>query len=155
MPQSFNPRPKQTEADIAYEMLQAQGRPVYYFTLIEDVLAKLKQASDPVRIAAVLTQINLDARFAYVGNGEWGLKAWVPTRNTRRLPTITLMNKSVSYDDESEREPFDEGRDDVDGLNHDLDEEVADEGEDSYEDDPEAGDEEGEEEEQDDNRKWI
>lgn len=159
MPQSFNPGSKQTEADIAFEMLQAQGRPVYYYTLIEEVLAKLHQTSDPVRISAVLTQINLDARFAYVGNGEWGLKSWVPARNARRLPTITLMNKSVSYDDESEKESFNEVRDGVYGLDREMDEEIPYDREDSYEDEApnreEEDEEEAEETEEADEKKWV
>lgn len=150
MSQSFNPKPGQTEADLAYELLQAQGRPMYYYNLIEEVLRQLTLPQDPTRISAVLTQINLDTRFSYIGQGEWGLKAWVPARSSRRLPTITLLNKSVTYDDESEKEAvYEEVSEDLDLLDNDLDEEASYEGEDSFE-----GTDDEEDDEEIEPKKW-
>jgi len=77
---------------------------MHYQDLIREVLQRQGQPQDPAAISSVLTQINLDARFAYLGNGEWGLKAWVPNKNTRRIPTITLLNKGIAYDDEDSSE---------------------------------------------------
>lgn len=101
-------RTKISETDVALEILQANGRPMYYRDLVEGVLSRLEKTVDPKNMAAVLTQINMDTRFAFVGQGEWGLKAWVPTRGTRRMPAITLMNKSVAYDDEDKMDVEDE-----------------------------------------------
>ncbi|MHB1405080.1 MAG: DNA-directed RNA polymerase subunit delta, partial [Desulfitobacteriaceae bacterium] len=88
MSQSFSQKPKPSEVDIVFEILHTQGRPQHYYNLVEEVLSRMGLSQEPQRIAAVLTQINLDSRFAYVGQGEWGLKAWVPQRSSRRLPSL-------------------------------------------------------------------
>ncbi|CAA7599758.1 DNA-directed RNA polymerase delta subunit [Acididesulfobacillus acetoxydans] len=99
MAQSFD-QGKLSGTDIAYELLQSHGRPMNYRDLIGLILQKKELPESPERISAMLTQINLDTRFAYAGSGEWGLKVWLPTRTSKRMPSITLMNKSVAYDDE-------------------------------------------------------
>lgn len=101
---SQSPKFKSSDTDIAYEILSAYGRPISYYELIKEVLTRQGFPLDPARISSVLTQINLDTRFAYVGKGEWGLKVWVPTRGSRRLPTITLMHKELAYDDENRKD---------------------------------------------------
>jgi len=101
---SYSQKVKITAEDIAYEILSSRGRGMHYQDLIREVLQRQGQPQDPAAISSVLTQINLDARFAYLGNGEWGLKAWVPNKNTRRIPTITLLNKGIAYDDEDSSE---------------------------------------------------
>lgn len=102
MTHSLTPKFKPSDADIAYEILATQGRPMYYYDLIREVLSRQELPQDPAHISGVLTQINLDTRFSYLGKGEWGLKVWVPTRGAKKLPTITLMNKELAYDDESQ-----------------------------------------------------
>lgn len=74
---------------------------MYYYDLIREVLSRQKFQLDPAHISGVLTQINLDTRFSYLGKSEWGLKVWVPTKVSRKLPTIALMNKELADDDES------------------------------------------------------
>ena len=91
-----------SDEDMAYEILASNGSAMYYQDLILEVLKRQGRPQDPVAISGVLTQINLDARFAYVGNGEWGLKVWVPSKGSRKLPTITLLNKELAYDDENQ-----------------------------------------------------
>jgi DNA-directed RNA polymerase subunit delta len=118
---SPTPKFKPSDGDLAYEILAAQARPMYYYDLIREVLSRQELPLEPAYISGVLTQINLDTRFSYLGKGEWGLKVWVPTRGSRRLPTITLMNKELVYDDEShdldlEKDPLD--------LDEDSDEEI-------------------------------
>ncbi|MDQ7093002.1 DNA-directed RNA polymerase subunit delta [Desulfosporosinus sp. PR] len=90
---------KPTEADIAYEVLKAQGNPMHYHNLIEEVLKRLGISQEAVRIAEALTKINLDTRFTFLGRGEWGLKVWEPAKVSRRSSTITLMNKAADDDD--------------------------------------------------------
>ncbi|MDR3270480.1 MAG: DNA-directed RNA polymerase subunit delta [Peptococcaceae bacterium] len=89
------------DIDVAVEILQANGRQMHYRELTEQTLQRLGRAAEPEQVVALLTQINLDARFSYAGQGEWGLKSWMPVRPARKLPTITLMNKSVAYDDDA------------------------------------------------------
>lgn len=126
MTHSLSPNSKLSETDLAFELLQVHGRPIHYCQLIEEVLSKLFVPIDARQVSAVLTQINLDTRFAYIGQGEWGLKVWVPSRGSRRLPTITLMNKSVAYDDEVEKEPLEDTVEDLDGIHRDVDDEAVD-----------------------------
>lgn len=118
----LNAMPGASETDIALKLLQANERPMHYKELVEQVLSCKGIPSDSVQIAAVLTQINLDSRFVYVGKGEWSLKAWVPARGSRRLPTITLMNKALAYDDDKGTDLDKEQ--DLDEMDADLDDDA-------------------------------
>ncbi|HEY8911436.1 MAG TPA: DNA-directed RNA polymerase subunit delta [Desulfosporosinus sp.] len=118
---------KPTEADMAYEILKAQGNPMYYQGLIEEVLRRLGIPQEAIRIAAALTQINLDTRFSFLGRGEWGLKVWDPMKVPRRSQPVTLMTKSSSSDDKSDAEELDD-LDSIDEDISDIDEDESDEG---------------------------
>jgi len=125
---SLSKKTKQTEADIAFEILKDQGNPMYYQGLIEEVLRRLGIPQEAIRIAAALTQINLDTRFTFLGRGEWGLKVWDSTKVPRRSQPITLMTKESSdEEDKSDAEELD----DLDSMDEDateIDEDEADEG---------------------------
>lgn len=114
MTHSLSRKNKPTEADIAYEVLKAQGSPMHYQNLSEEVLRRLGISQEAIRIAAVLTQINLDTRFTFLGRGEWGLKVWEPSKMSRRSPAVALINRvSLDEDDkldieELEEDPLDE-----------------------------------------------
>lgn len=117
---SLTRKDKQTEADIAYEVLKAHGNPMHYHNLIEEVLRRLGISQEAIRIAAALTQINLDTRFSFLGRGEWGLKVWEPAKIPRRLAPISLMNKASSdEEDKSDPEELDEDALDEDALETD------------------------------------
>lgn len=136
MTHSLTPNSQPSDADLVYELLKCSGRPVYYLNLIKEVLVQQGLPQDPRHISSILTQINLDTRFAFVGNGEWGLKVWVPTRGARRLPTITLMNKSLAYDDEDNdgsKEPF--AGDELDDLEENEEDQFT--PEEDFQDEPE------------------
>jgi DNA-directed RNA polymerase subunit delta len=69
--------------DLAFEVLRAANTPFYYRDLMLEI-AKLKGFSeeDVMRVIAQLyTEINVDGRFACVGNNLWGLKRWYPVEN--------------------------------------------------------------------------
>ena len=117
---SLNGKDKPTEADMAYEVLKAHGNPMHYHNLIEEVLNRLGISQEAIRIAAALTQINLDTRFSFLGRGEWGLKAWEPAKIPKRLTPISLMNKvSSDEEDKSDPEELDEDSLDEDPLETD------------------------------------
>lgn len=117
---SLTSKDKPTEADIAYEVLKAQGKPMHYHNLIEEVLRRLGISQEAIRIAAALTQINLDTRFSFLGRGEWGLKVWEPAKNPKRLTPISMINKASSdEEDKSDPEELDEDALDEDGLEAD------------------------------------
>ena len=106
---SLTRKDKPTEADMAYEVLKAHGNPMHYHNLIEEVLRRLDISQEAIRIAAALTQINLDTRFSFLGRGEWGLKAWESAKIPKRLAPISLMNKASSdEEDKSDSEEIDE-----------------------------------------------
>ncbi|MHB8073533.1 DNA-directed RNA polymerase subunit delta [Desulfosporosinus fructosivorans] len=112
MTHSLKGKDKPTEADIAYEVLKAHGNPMHYHNLIEEVLGRLGISQEAIRIAAALTQINLDTRFTFLGRGEWGLKVWDPSKTPRKLAPVSLMNKSSSEeDDKQDLEELDEDAD--------------------------------------------
>jgi DNA-directed RNA polymerase subunit delta len=125
---SLSKKTKPTEADIAFEILKDQGNPMYYQGLIEEVLRRLGIPQEAIRIAAALTQINLDTRFTFLGRGEWGLKVWDSTKVPRRSQPITLMTKESSdEEDKSDAEELD----DLDSMDEDaleIGEDEADEG---------------------------
>lgn len=117
---SLTRKDKPTEADIAYEVLKAHGNPMHYHNLIEEVLRRVGISQEAMRIAVVLTQINLDTRFSFLGRGEWGLKVWEPAKIPRWLAPISLMNKASSdEEDKSDPEELDEDALDEDVLETD------------------------------------
>jgi DNA-directed RNA polymerase subunit delta len=117
---SLTGKDKPTEADIAYEVLKAHGNPMHYHNLIEEVLERLGISQEAIRIAAALTQINLDTRFSFLGRGEWGLKVWEPTKIPKRLAPISLMNKASSdEEDKSDPEELEEDASEEDALEAD------------------------------------
>ena len=120
MTHSLKGKDKPTEADIAYEVLKAHGNPMHYHNLIEEVLGRLGISPEAIRIAAALTQINLDTRFTFLGRGEWGLKVWDPSKTPRKLAPVSFMNKASSEEeDKSDLEELDEDALDEDPLETD------------------------------------
>ena len=109
---SLTRKDKPTEADIAYEVLKANGNPMHYHNLIEEVLRHLGISQEAIRIAAALTQINLDTRFTFLGRGEWGLKVWEPPKTPKKLAPISAMNKSAS--DEGDKLDSEESDEELD-----------------------------------------
>jgi DNA-directed RNA polymerase subunit delta len=69
--------------DLAFIVLKAANTPFYYRDLMLEI-AKIKGFSDDTVmqvIAQLYTEINVDGRFACVGNNLWGLKRWYPIDN--------------------------------------------------------------------------
>ena len=69
-----------SEVDIAYQILLNKQEPMNYKDLILAVIAKAHKPvqSLSVAISEIYTMINMDSRFHYEGEGQWGLMAWVP-----------------------------------------------------------------------------
>ena len=117
---SLTRKDKPTEADIAYEVLKAHGNPMHYHNLIEEVLLRLGISQEAIRIAAALTQINLDTRFSFLGRGEWGLKVWETAKIPKRQTPVSMMNKASSdEEDKLDSEELDEDALDDDALETD------------------------------------
>ncbi|MCW2277507.1 DNA-directed RNA polymerase subunit delta [Heliophilum fasciatum] len=126
-PRATRPAPRFSEADTLYSVLNQQGEPMYYRDLIEAALGKLGYQSPyaATDINFVYSQLNLDMRFVHFGNGMWGIRNWAPTKTAKKVPTISLLSKTVDYDDSDVDDEFDE-RDHDYGRSRDDDWERAD-----------------------------
>ncbi len=135
-------------ADAAYEILLAAGHPMNYLELCEAVLERfpMPQVDKPRALASVYTDINLDMRLVYMGDGQWALREWAPAAATRSTPLTTKLGHrqdEIDTGDETEglelgleQEDIDVGFEPVEG---DEDEDAEawspdDDSEDSYDD---------------------
>lgn len=134
--------------DLAFAVLKARNEPMYYRDLMQEI-ARIKGISDDEVmevIAQLYTEINIDGRFACVGNNLWGLKRWYPVERVddplggAKHPRIINDDDDDDLDDETlfadeadefvsdDDEDFDRVDEDGDDLfgadDDDLDEEV-------------------------------
>ena len=90
-----------SETDVAYDILQKSGRTMYYKDLVTKVI-ELK--NKPVQsmsagISEVYTLINMDSRFHYEGDGQWGLTEWNPPEVKRTHGTRSKTRTSSAKKD--------------------------------------------------------
>lgn len=154
--------------DLAFELLKSANTPFYYRDLMLEI-AKIKGFTDDQVmevIAQVYTEINVDGRFACVGNNLWGLKRWYPVDNKTDDAMGSAKRPRIINDDDDdldEEDLFQEEEDtytgdeeDFDAFDEDREDLIASEEEEEEEDlfeeelddeemDEEALDEEGEE----------
>jgi DNA-directed RNA polymerase subunit delta len=104
---------RESDVDLAYQILKQQGQEMHFRNLIGEVLeirgrriSSLAQA-----MAEVHTLINMDSRFAYHGNGTWGLLEWsnksnrtiseenivVEQKSTRRTRLLEEIQQDYDY----------------------------------------------------------
>ena len=134
--------------DLAFEVLKASNTPFYYRDLMMEI-AKIRGLSeDQINdvIAQLYTEINIDGRFACVGNNVWGLKRWYPVERTEdavagggKRPRI--INDDDDLDDEDlygeEEETLSSDEENFDLFDEERDE-LFDEGEEAGEVDEEV-----------------
>lgn len=116
--------------DIAFEILKAANTPMYYRDLMQEI-AKVKGLTDEQIlevIAQVYTEINIDGRFACVGQNLWGLKRWYPVEKGDETVAGANRPRIINDDDEEEEEIFAEeefdeevDEEDFDVLDEDVD----------------------------------
>lgn len=128
--------------DLAFRILKAANTPFYYRDLMAEI-AKIKgyTEEDVLRLIAQLyTEINVDGRFACVGNNLWGLKRWYPIDNKEGEMGGAKRPRIINDDDddldeeeylEEEEETFPTEEEDFDAFDEDR-EEVAEEEEDLF-----------------------
>lgn len=90
-----------SETDVAYDILQKSGSTMYYKDLVTKVI-ELK--NKPVQsmsagISEVYTLINMDSRFHYEGDGQWGLTEWNPPEVKRTHGTRSKTRTSSAKKD--------------------------------------------------------
>ena len=98
MPEETQDFTKMTEVDIAYYVLQQKGATLYYKDLVLDVIKKKHKPvqSLSAAISEVYMLINMDSRFHYEGDGQWGLTEWNP-------PEVKRHSRSSSSSSSSSR----------------------------------------------------
>ncbi|MEO3946101.1 DNA-directed RNA polymerase subunit delta [Gorillibacterium sp. CAU 1737] len=146
--------------DLAFLILKTANTPFYYRDLMTEV-AKYKGFSDDyVRevIAQLYTEINVDGRFACVGNNLWGLKRWYPVDNKAEDSVGGKRPRIINDDDDDldeedsfpeEEETYTADEEDFDSFDEDRDE-VNEEEEEEFFPDGESEEEESEDEEESD-----
>lgn len=74
-----------SEADVAYYVLSEKRENMYYKDLVLEVIEKKQKPvqSLSAAISEVYTHINMDSRFHYAGEGNWGLVEWNPPETKR------------------------------------------------------------------------
>lgn len=143
--------------DLAFLVLKAANTPFYYRDLMAEV-AKHKGYTEQQMmdvIAQLYTEINVDGRFACVGNNLWGLKRWYPVDNKSddtvagKRPRI-INDEDDDLDEEDyteEEETFPAEEEDFDTFDADREEiEAEEEEEEEFFPDEEVEDEEDDEE---------
>ena len=90
-----------SETDVAYDILQKSGSTMYYKDLVTKVI-ELKNKpiqSMSAGISEVYTLINMDSRFHYEGDGQWGLTEWNPPEVKRTHGTRSKTRTSSAKKD--------------------------------------------------------
>lgn len=150
--------------DLAFAVLKQANNPMYYRDLMQEI-ARIKGFTEEEAmqvIAQVYTEINIDGRFACVGNNLWGLKRWYPIERSEdamssgKHPRIINDEDDDDLDDPTlfgdEADDYSAEDEDFDKLDEDSDELFDEDGEEVDEDldDEEELDEELADEELDD-----
>ncbi|OBR67841.1 DNA-directed RNA polymerase subunit delta [Paenibacillus oryzae] len=110
--------------DLAFEVLKAANTPYYYRDLMMEI-AKIRGLSqDGINqfIAQVYTEINIDGRFACVGNNTWGLKRWYPVERSEDPVGNAKRTRIINDDDDLEEDDlYGEEEDDSFSAEDDFD----------------------------------
>jgi len=139
--------------DLAFTILKNFGKPMHFKELISEVMrVKAISQENPGRLIAQMhTEINLDSRFIHHGNGEWGLRDWLPKGNKvvkirpePEEPPVRRKRAIGPIDVDEDEFSFD-GEEDEEELIDEVDEELLADDEMIYEDEEALEDDEDEE----------
>lgn len=105
MPEVESLEEKEKILGFVYELLKTNGQPLHYSVLLDTVANRFyADRDDQIAVRArFYTWLNLDTRFTGVGQGRWGLRTMAPQKGARQVPLLSLMHKSVEYDDSPAR----------------------------------------------------
>ena len=85
-----------SKIDKLHDFIQAGGVPVYYKDAICKVLgidSKKMSADIARRISHLYTEMNMDARFDFMGKGMWGLALWTPKEKAAKRSKKSKKSK--------------------------------------------------------------
>jgi DNA-directed RNA polymerase subunit delta len=96
--------------DLAFEILKAANEPMYYRDLIREIGRVRGMSEERINevIAQIYTEINIDGRFACVGNNVWGLKRWYPVDRSEDPALGATRPRIINDDDEEEEDLYSE-----------------------------------------------
>jgi len=117
--------PKAPSVEIAYRILKQAGETLDYRELIDKGGEIKRIVSDDLAktMARIYTEINLDPRFLYAGDGAWGLKEWAPRPQASRHPGSQVIPQRSR---QPERWAHEEGSGDESDVTRRSDEEDED-----------------------------
>lgn len=113
-----------SKIDKLYDLIQSGGVPVYYKDAICKVLgvdANKMNADMARRISHLYTEMNMDARFDFMGKGMWGLAAWTPKE--KAVKRSKKSKKAKSEVQEIDSDMMQEEEDNYNALYDDEDDE--------------------------------
>lgn len=130
--------------DLAVLILKKVNEPYYYRDLMQEI-ARLKGLSEQEVtdvIAQLYTEINIDGRFACVGQNLWGLKRWYPTDRAEDGPNVSRVRliEDDDLDDDYEDVLFDDDDDLTSDDEDDTDLEADDDSDDDSDNDDDSDD---------------
>jgi DNA-directed RNA polymerase subunit delta len=101
LPEAESLEEKEKILGFVYGLLKTNGQPLHYSVLLDTVANRFyADRDDQIAVRArFYTWLNLDTRFTGVGQGRWGLRTMAPQKGARQVPLLSLMHKSVEYDD--------------------------------------------------------
>ena len=123
--------PKISEVDIIYEVLKAstehQGKKLRELLELAFTIKALP-LDDPQKMASIHTQLMLDNRFNFLGQGIWGLKEWTQGKVVRRnlsygARSASFRRRSLQDEIESEEKEVTDKADNTDNTVADEEEE--------------------------------
>lgn len=96
-----------SDVEVAAYILNEGKVPMYYKDLIMEILEKKQKNVQSVAesISEIYTQINMDSRFHYAGDGKWGLTEWNPpeTKRSSRGARSAASNKAKTNQQRTEK----------------------------------------------------
>lgn len=92
--------------DIAFLILKAANTSFYFRDLMDEVAKQKGIPADKIKdvIAQLYTEINIDGRFACIGNNTWGLKRWYPVDKMDNSIGTTERPRIINDDDEDDED---------------------------------------------------
>ena len=95
-----------SEVDIAYHVLMEKAQTMYYKDLVLDVIEKKHKPvqSLSAAISEVYTLINMDSRFQYEGDGQWGLTEWNPPEVKRHSSRSSAARSKAANKENNNRQ---------------------------------------------------
>jgi DNA-directed RNA polymerase subunit delta len=98
MGESIDINPKQSEVEVAYQILKSHKEAMHFRELMQKVFTIKGVAPDNHQLlASVHTEINMDNRFSFLGQGNWGLKEWTQSKVVRRNLTFATAGRTIPY----------------------------------------------------------